>query len=81
MKRIIVEHGGYGCETGCCGHYVILYDENDIERDEHFVFSHPDSKEDELEFAKQLITDKFGEDHVADLDWENSTLLNDDNDW
>ena len=25
--RVVVYHEGYGCETGCCGHYVRLDDD------------------------------------------------------
>lgn len=79
VKRIVVEHGLYGCETGCCGHYVILYD-GDKEVDSQFDFGHPFNESEELEYAKDLITRQFGEDHVKDLDWENCQIYNYDND-
>jgi hypothetical protein len=46
---------------------------------EKFAFSHPYGvKDDDTEklraFAEQLVRDKFGEDHVADLDWENCVI-------
>ena len=73
MGRVVVYHGGYGCDTGCCGHYVVL-DEEEIERS--WKFSHPYGQ-DHLEFARQMIIDTFGEDHCHDLDWENCIISED----
>lgn len=33
--------------------------------------------EDPKEFAKQLATETFGEEHVADLDWDNCVIIDD----
>jgi hypothetical protein len=66
MKKVLVYHRGYGCETGCCGHAVSVDD-----KEVGFNFHHPDDKEDFKEWAKDLVTQECGEDHVADLDWEN----------
>lgn len=63
MTRIVVYHSSYGCETGCCGHVV----ESDEEQD--FSFSHPYGTGHRA-FAEELIRDKFGPEHVADLDWD-----------
>lgn len=66
MSRIIIYHSGYGCETGCCGHYI----EVDDKRVGDFNFSHPDSNSDEdrRAFAEQLVTEQLGHEHVRDLD-------------
>ena len=71
MRRVVVYHREYGCETGCCGHAVEV--EGEGESHERFEFTHPGSNdEDELkEFARELVERLFGADHVADLDWEN----------
>jgi hypothetical protein len=66
----VVYHDGYGCDTGCCGHTV------EVDGKSKFIFDHPFSDEDKLEFAKQMVRDAFGEEHVADLDWENSYIYN-----
>lgn len=69
--RIVVYHSGYGCDTGCCGHVV----ETDDGRHE-FYFDHPWT-EDFRAFAEGLVRAKFGEEHVEDLDWENSKIFDD----
>lgn len=69
--KITVCHSYYGCETGCCGHV--------IESDEGvhtFDFDHPWG-EDHLNWAKNWVREKFGEEHVADLDWENCQISTD----
>ena len=37
---VTVEHGGYGCETGCCGNRVIVYHEDGWDDYGKFEFSH-----------------------------------------
>ena len=68
--RIVVYHSSYGCDTGCCGHTVEFGD------DERFSFDHPYGQ-DALEFAKELVEETFGADHVADLDWDNCYVTSD----
>jgi hypothetical protein len=74
--KVIVYHAGYGCDTGCCGHIVAM-DENPDEyggnEHEKFEFDHPYDESD-LEFAKRLVRETFGEKHVADLDWDNCII-------
>ena len=77
--RVLVSHGGYGCDTGCCGHYVELEDGTQIGS---FAFSHPWSGKDDfrewaIELAQDAVTERFGAEHVADLDWENSLVVDD----
>lgn len=46
-KKIVrVYHSGYGCETGCCGHVVVVGD------DEEFTFEHPEDDDYEA-FARE----------------------------
>jgi hypothetical protein len=68
--KVIVYRSFHGCETGCCGHTVQLGDE------ERFEFSHPWG-EDELTWAKELVAEVYGPEHVADLDWENCEVVDD----
>jgi hypothetical protein len=70
MSKVVVYHAWYGCDTGCCGHVV------ELDGKEYFDHSHPYS-EDHREYAKQLVRDVWGEEHVADLDWENSLVTED----
>lgn len=67
--KIIVYHGGYGCDTGCCGHWVKV-DGKDVGG---FEFSHPYG-ENALEYAQQVVRERFGEDRVKDLDWDNCVI-------
>lgn len=70
---IIVYHSGYGCDTGCCGHRI----EDEESGREDFFFDHPYSTDDHLEWAKKLVRDNWGEEHVADLDWDNCFVVDD----
>lgn len=86
--RVIVAHGGYGCDTGCCGHWVELADREEIGDGftegyigDGFQFTHPPYKADFREwaiaFAQEQVEREYGKDHVADLDWEHSFVMDD----
>lgn len=77
--RVIVYHDRYGCETGCCGHTVEVEGAGS-----RFEFTHPyeaysltgDDRDQELRrFAEELVRETFGEEHVADLDWDNCYVV------
>lgn len=78
-KRITVYHDTYGCDTGCCGHTVQFGD------DQEFEFEHPGIvkftpafhiiPETDEEFVKRLVTQKYGEEHCADIDWEGCLVM------
>lgn len=82
-RRVVVSHAGYGCDTGCCGH-VIEVDDKEVGG---FYFSHPwdahmysDPAERDRylrEWAEELVRSELGDDHVADLDWENCVIVDD----
>lgn len=81
-------HSWYGCETGCCGHSLAIYDSEEEARaakeshdyeysGRHFEFAHPYGVTDPEQlkaWARQFIVDALGEEHAADLDWENSNV-------
>lgn len=73
MGRVVVYHTSYGCETGCCGHYVELDGKEVIGS---FAFDHPYGQ-DPVEFAKEMVEETFGKDHCHDLDW-NDCLISED---
>lgn len=75
MAKLIVAHTGYGCDTGCWGH-VIEIDGKDVPGTFEF-FAAPDRGEDKREWAEQFVREQMGEEHVKDLDWENSTVVYD----
>ena len=55
---VTVKHDFYGCETGCCGHTIYLYDMHNHVVAQKFVFIHPwaDSLED---FCRSLAQRHF----------------------
>ena len=68
MSRVVVFHSEYGCDTGCCGHVVRLDDGR-----EAFRFAHTRLVVDgdsPRRFAERLVREEFGDEHVADLDWD-----------
>ncbi len=73
MTRVIVYHSGYGCGTGCCGHVV----EMDGVIRNVFRFAHPYEERSARAFAEEMVRDAFGDDHVADLDWEGCVIVDD----
>lgn len=68
--RIIVTHGMYGCDTGCCGHYIEV-DGKEVD----FDFSHPKGKEDLKSYAEELV--KANGCDPKDLDWEHCLVVYD----
>lgn len=72
MTKVIVYHTLYGCETGCCGHAIEMAGQR-----AEFDFAHPGYKQDFRSFAEELVRDAFGDEHVADLDWENCVIVDD----
>ena len=70
MPVIRVFHEFYGCDTGCCGHVVEMGDQTE------FKFDHP-YDENAFEWAKRLVAEVCGEEHVADLDFANSDIVDD----
>lgn len=73
--KVIVCHSFYGCDTGCCGHVVTFPDETT-----QFEFLHPygdDRRQWAIEFAQDAVREKYGADHVADLDWDECEIMDD----
>ena len=72
MTAIVVYHEQYGCETGCCGHRVEV-----VAGTDRFVFDHANSSDpaDTRRFAEDAIRKTFGAEHVADLDFANSVIV------
>ena len=66
---ITVVHGGYGCDTGCCGHWVEVDGQN-LRGINGFVFAHLDVGEDVKDFVRHIVTKACGPEHVADIDWD-----------
>jgi len=66
-----VYHTGYGCESGCCGHAI-----EEDGKEYKYRFTHPYGQ-DARAWAENLIRDEYGAEHVNDLDWENSLIVDD----
>lgn len=52
MKKVVVQHGFYGCESGCCGTEILaieIVNGEEYERKREFKFDDPD-----LETAKDV---------------------------
>lgn len=65
MTRIVVLHAYCGCESGCCGHIVEVSDGRS-----QFTFAHPYNGNVRA-FVRKVVTDRYSEKHVADIDWDN----------
>ena len=74
--RVVVFHSDFGCDTGCCGHTVEVYHNGGTTRQHKFFFDHP-YDDDPRAFAEQLVREEFGDEHVADLDWNESWIVDD----
>jgi hypothetical protein len=55
--KVVVEHGWYGCETGCCGYWIKATYEDGSTR-KVFEFAHPDA-EPPMDFARELAKKLF----------------------
>lgn len=77
MKALVtVSHGWYGCESGCCGHYVHVEAPSDVpdaflpktstntpvRLDSQFFFEHPweGTKEEFVEELVKMVIDRKG---------------------
>lgn len=90
-KAVIVYHTGYGCETGCCGHRVLLFDPApepwpDKDSIEYLGLQFSgDVKRQNFQFghpdtadreaAEKIVTEVLGASHVKDLDWEHCIIV------
>lgn len=74
-RRVLVTHDAYGCDTGCCGH-IVSVEMDGIEIGHRFSFDHPWGV-DARKFAESLVREEFGDDHVADLSWDDCLVVDD----
>ena len=75
VNRVIVYHGMYGCETGCCGHWVDLGDRKKLMFGHYGHYDGQEPAETSREYAERIIREMYGDEHVADLDWEHSKIV------
>lgn len=77
VTRVTINHDFYGCDTGCCGHYIRGYNERGDIVCSDFTFHHPDADTvaDIYEFTARQVREVFG--HHIPVDLENSDLIDD----
>ncbi len=57
MKKITIEHGWYGCETGCCGTIVEVTEDGKTHN--QFVWGHLYEKDNKDEFIKYVLKEAY----------------------
>lgn len=85
--KVLVCHAYHGCDTGCCGHVVIVEDDagKEIKRSDLFAGpGHPYevttgklTDETIRAFVIEKVTVELGEEHVKDIDWERCVVIDD----
>lgn len=86
--KVLVCHDYHGCDTGCCGHVVIVEDDAGKEIKRSDIFdpgpSHPYevttgklTDETIRAFVIEKVTWELGEEHVKDIDWERCVVIDD----
>ena len=79
MKKKIVKvyHTLYGCDTGCCGHILEVDDVSLLSyfRFDHFDQNDLEDREKIIKWVKKELAQTFGEEHLYDIDWENSEIV------
>jgi hypothetical protein len=91
MAKVIVYHRFYGCDTGCCGHVVEVFDDDVVASEDfdpymegdgrNFEFDHPYFRDatdaSRRAWAQEFVREHLGEEHVKDLDWEHCIISDD----
>ena len=70
--KIRVFHAYFGCDSGCCGHRIEVYPDDDDSHYEDFEFGHSD-KGREKEYARELAENFLKRHHpecLATIDWD-----------
>jgi hypothetical protein len=76
--KVIVTHEYYGCETGCCGHVVELYEDDGTYVTNDFFFDHPYYKDKDEDGTWRKWAEEFVKDagcDPKDLDWDNCIIV------
>lgn len=73
--RIFLTHGDYGCESGCCGHWIEIEGERPKRLFSSFSFSHPylwrvdDKEEGVRKFIQDVVREELGEEYLDKIDY------------
>lgn len=62
VEKLVLRHGWYGCDTGCCGTELVLIVDGD-EQERRWSFDHPDGEHEAREMAERL-REEFGDEHA-----------------
>lgn len=82
LHEATVNHRGYGCDTGCCGYEVEVYDKYGMSLHSMFEFTHPywttDDQITEEEYNKNWAED-FVQVHFGSvpINWDRSEIRSD----
>jgi hypothetical protein len=60
--KLVLRHGWYGCDTGCCGTELVLFVDGE-ERDLRWSFDHAENDAERRVLAEQLRAE-FGKEHA-----------------
>ena len=52
--KLLIEWGMYGCESGCDGHTLSLFDDDGGKINEEWVFSHIDTNDDAADVTPEM---------------------------
>jgi len=74
IRSAVVDHAGYGCDSGCCGHTVEGLDCESRVVFTHFGFDHPDDAEDDRTWARSLVNQYLP---GVPLNWKESNVSRD----
>lgn len=71
IKKVVVKHDSYGCDSGCCGHRIIACGENGEMVEEDFDFTHPYDESPKI-FALSLADRHYP---GVELGWEECEIF------
>ncbi len=78
--RVTIEHGGYGCECGCCKHWITVHYADGTKRLRGGdLLGHPDSLDESVRraYVEELVLNELGSAFVSLIDHAGCELRTD----